>query len=185
MTVPDLKSHEKSIKIGLRTYKHFLIPQKWYFVFKTSDKLGPRELSINRKILTWTDRTSTNINTIFRYKCPLQYCYKRTRASSRQQLRCYHNFQSRVRMQRNTRKLGNEHHATIITTSELHLLWTALSVAEWTPRRSRRTPSGLRRSSAKIYSGWTRNYSGGLRRTPSGLQRTPSGLWSPPRFVFL
>ena len=93
MTVPDLKSHEKSIKIGLRTYKHFLIPQKWYFVFKTSDKLGPRELSINRKILTWTDRTSTNINTIFRYKCPLQYCYKRTRASSRQQLRYYHNFQ--------------------------------------------------------------------------------------------
>ena len=72
MTVPDLKSHEKSIKIGLRTYKHFLIPQKWYFVFKTSDKQGPRELSINRKILTWTDRTSTNINRIFRYKCPLQ-----------------------------------------------------------------------------------------------------------------
>ena len=138
MTVPDLKSHEKSIKIGLRTYKHFLIPQKWYFVFKTSDKLGPRELSINRKILTWTDRTSTNINTIFRYKCPLQYCYKRTRASSRQQLRCYHNFQSRVRlrMQRNTRKLGNEHHATIITTSELHLLWTMASYVLRDPGRA-------------------------------------------------
>ena len=136
MTVPDLKSHEKSIKIGLRSYKHFLIPQKWYFVFKTSDKLGPRELSISRKILTWTDRTSTNINTIFRYKCPLQYCYKRTRASSRQQLRCYHNFQSRVRMQRNTRKLGNEHHATIITTSELHLLWTMASYVLRDPGRA-------------------------------------------------
>ena len=136
MTVPDLKSHEKSIKIGLRTSKHFLLPQKWYFVFKTSDKQGHRELSLNRKILTWTDRTSTNINTIFRYKCPLQYCYKRTRASSRQQLRCYHNFQSRVRMQRNTRKLGNEHHATIITTSELHLLWTMASYVLRDPGRA-------------------------------------------------